>query len=151
MGTHQPGQAGVSVNRSLAGVGTTNASAAITHAAGGFSTADAGKTITGTGIPGGATILSVQSATAATLSANATATGTVTATIGGGNGVMSFSGEVTHKTNDTAVTGTGAESPFGVLGDTIAAQVTRGVVDTRNQTNVGAASGPDTEAPREWT
>jgi hypothetical protein len=66
----------------VAGVGTTNASAAITGPAGAFQTGDAGRTITGTGIPGGATILSVQSATAATLSANATATGTISASLG---------------------------------------------------------------------
>jgi hypothetical protein len=61
-------------------IGTTNASAAITGAAGTFNEEDAGRAITGTGIPAAATILSVTSDVAATLSANATATGSPTAT-----------------------------------------------------------------------
>lgn len=65
-----------------ASVTTTNASTAITAPAGTFDTvSDVGAAISGTGIPAGATIASVQSATAATLSAAATASGTVTATI----------------------------------------------------------------------
>ena len=68
--------------RSIAGVGTTNASTAITAPANSFEEEDAGRTITGTGIPAGATIASVQSPTAATLSAAATATGTITAQVG---------------------------------------------------------------------
>lgn len=59
-------------------IGTTNASAAITAAANSFNEEDAGAAITGTGIPAGATILSVQSGAAATLSANATATNAAT-------------------------------------------------------------------------
>lgn len=56
-------------------VGTTNASAALTAPAGTFDTThDVGRTITGPGIPAGATLSAVASATAATLSANATAT-----------------------------------------------------------------------------
>lgn len=63
---------------------TTNGSAAITSATAVFTDADRGKLIGGSaGITTGTTILSVQSATAATLSANATATGTgITFTIG---------------------------------------------------------------------
>lgn len=62
---------------------TTNGSAAISSATAGFSADDVNKPISGTGIPAGATIASVQSATAATLSANATATGaSVAFTIG---------------------------------------------------------------------
>ena len=69
--------------RSVSGVGTTSGSAAITAPAGSFDVkGDVGRTITGTGIPGGATLSAVASATAATLSANATATGTVTVTLG---------------------------------------------------------------------
>jgi hypothetical protein len=68
--------------RTQASVGTTNTSAALTGPANTFSQRDVGAPITGTGIPAGATILSVTSGTAATLSANATATGTITATIG---------------------------------------------------------------------
>lgn len=61
-------------------IGTTNTSAAITGAAGTFQEEDAGRGITGTGIPASTTVLSVESDTAATLSANATATGSPTAT-----------------------------------------------------------------------
>jgi hypothetical protein len=72
--------AGRSNEARTATIGTTNASAAITGAAGTFNEEDAGRAITGTGIPAAATILSVTSDTAATLSANATATGSPTAT-----------------------------------------------------------------------
>jgi hypothetical protein len=68
--------------RSVAGVGTTNASAALTGSANSFFSADVGAPISGTGIPAGATIAAVASGTAATLSVNATATGTITAAIG---------------------------------------------------------------------
>lgn len=65
--------------RSVSDGVTTNASAAITSATAVFTQADPGKVISGTGITTGTQILSVQSATAATLSANATATGTAIA------------------------------------------------------------------------
>lgn len=69
--------------RTVADGVTTNASAAITSATASFATDDVGKPISGTGIPAATTILSVQSATAATLSANASASGTgITFTIG---------------------------------------------------------------------
>lgn len=68
--------------RTVASVGTTSASAAITGPAGSFSKSDVGRPISGTGIPASTTISAVASGTAATLSANATATGTITATIG---------------------------------------------------------------------
>jgi hypothetical protein len=61
---------------------TTNAAAGVTAAAGTFSKRDAGRPITATGIPAGATLLSVTSDTAATLSANATASGSRSAVIG---------------------------------------------------------------------
>lgn len=64
-------------------VSTTLSSTAITAPAGTFHEEDAGRTITGTGIPAGATLASVTSETAATLSAAATATGAnITATLG---------------------------------------------------------------------
>ncbi|MGI8680856.1 MAG: hypothetical protein ACR2JO_01720 [Mycobacteriales bacterium] len=63
-------------------VTTTTGTAAVTAPAGTFATRDTGRTIVGTGIPAGATIASVASATAATLSANATTSGTTAATIG---------------------------------------------------------------------
>ena len=47
-------------------VTTTNASAALTGAAGTFSTSDVGRPITATGIPAGATLSAVASSTAAT-------------------------------------------------------------------------------------
>lgn len=68
--------------RAVANVGTTATSTAVTAPAGSFHEEDAGRTISGTGIPAGATIASVQSETAATLSAAASASGTVTATLG---------------------------------------------------------------------
>lgn len=62
---------------------TTNASATVTSATAAFQSGDVGKTISGTGIPGGTTILQVASATSIVLSANATATGSgITLTIG---------------------------------------------------------------------
>jgi hypothetical protein len=62
---------------------TTSASPAITSATAAWNADDVGKPITGTGIPAATTILSVQSATNATLSANASATGSsITFTIG---------------------------------------------------------------------
>lgn len=60
---------------------TTSGSATITGAGAGYEQADVGATISGTGIPGGATITAVASSTSATISANATATGSPTATI----------------------------------------------------------------------
>lgn len=64
-----------------ASVTTTSASATITTTAATFDSGDVGASITGTGIPAGATITAVASATSATISASATASGTVTATI----------------------------------------------------------------------
>jgi hypothetical protein len=61
---------------------TTNASAAVTAASGTFNEEDAGVPVSGTGVPAGATLLTVTSDTAATLSAAATATGSRTVTFG---------------------------------------------------------------------
>lgn len=62
---------------------TTSGSAVVTSATAGFVRDDIGKPIGGTGIPTSTTIISVQSATSATMSANATASGTgVTLTLG---------------------------------------------------------------------
>lgn len=55
---------------------TTSGSASITSASAAFNASDIGNPISGTGIPAGATIAAVTSATAATLSANASASGT---------------------------------------------------------------------------
>jgi hypothetical protein len=62
-------------------VNTGASSSIITAAAGTFSLADVGGVITGTNIPAGTTILSVESSASATLSQNATGAGTITATI----------------------------------------------------------------------
>lgn len=71
---------------------TTNGSPSITSATAAFIANDVGKPISGTGIPAGTTIASVQSATAATMSANATATGSgVTFTIGVALAAASYS------------------------------------------------------------
>lgn len=71
----------------IAGVGTTNTSTALTAPAGSFSEEDLGRTITGAGIPAGATLVAPIAAngSAATLSAAATATASVTVTIGPGD------------------------------------------------------------------
>lgn len=56
-------------------IGVTSGSTAVTAAAGTFDTThDVGRAVYGVGIPAGATLAAVTSATAATLSANATAT-----------------------------------------------------------------------------
>lgn len=62
--------------RTVTDGGTTNTSTAVTSATAAFTQYDVGATITGTGIPAGTLIASVQSATAATLTAAATATAT---------------------------------------------------------------------------
>lgn len=74
--------------RTVAAVGTTATSTALTGPAGSFNEEDAGRGITGTGIPVGATLAAAgaSSGAAATLSAAATATGTVTASVGTGTG-----------------------------------------------------------------
>jgi hypothetical protein len=67
----------------VASFGTTSGSKAVTAPAGTFNDPDdVDVVVTATGVPAGTTIASVESDTAATLSANATATGTVTATLG---------------------------------------------------------------------
>lgn len=77
--------AGRTTEPRTATINTTSTSTAITGDAGTFHEEDAGRTITGTGIPTGATLASVQSDTAATLTAAATATGSPTATLGPAN------------------------------------------------------------------
>lgn len=71
------------LTRTVADGATTSGSATLTSATAAFTPEDTGLPISGTGIPALTTILSVQSATSITLSANASATGTgVTVTIG---------------------------------------------------------------------
>ena len=71
-----------SEGRTISALTKTSGSAAVTAAAGTFSSEDVGRSVTGTGVPAGTTIASVSSGTAATLSANATATNTAAATLG---------------------------------------------------------------------
>ncbi len=69
-------------------VTTTLSSTAVTAAAGTFHVPeDVGRTITGAGIPAGATIAAVTSSTAATLSVAATAAGSPTVALGPGSGL----------------------------------------------------------------
>lgn len=66
-------------------VSRTSASTAVTGAAGTFQAGDVGRTISGTGIPAGATLTAVASATTATLSAAATTTTNGAVTLGQGS------------------------------------------------------------------
>lgn len=61
-------------SRTVTDGATTNTDATATSATAAFTAADIGKTITGTGIPAGTKILSINSATSVELTANATAT-----------------------------------------------------------------------------
>jgi hypothetical protein len=80
----------VALHRSVAD-GVTNSTTLVTSATAAFTAGDVGKPISGTGIPAGATIASVSSATNAILSAAATATATgVTFTIGVAAAAVSY-------------------------------------------------------------
>ena len=63
-------------SRSVADGVTTNGDATVTTSTGALTAADVGKSVSGTGIPTGAYILSINSSTSFELSANATADGT---------------------------------------------------------------------------
>jgi len=110
--------------RSVASVGTTSGSTAITAPSGSFDvTGDKGAAITGTGIPAGATLAAIASSTAATLSANATATGTVTATVGpeleAQAGFVGFSPVSLAQENGWTVAGVVAGKSADVLSDAV--------------------------------
>jgi hypothetical protein len=110
--------------RSVASVVTTSASTALTAPAGSFiKGADVGASITGTGIPAGATLVAVASDTAATLSANATASGTVTATVGpelpNAAGFVGWVPETGLQQNAWTVAGVVAGTPPDVLPDNV--------------------------------
>lgn len=66
----------------------TSGDATLTAPAGTFRPADAGATITGTGIPASTTILSVTNDGEVEMSANATSNGTITATVGAQEGTV---------------------------------------------------------------
>lgn len=70
----QAEQATILTRTTAASGSTTSGSAVITHGSGNFTKDDIGRTITGAGIPANTVILSWQSPTQVTLSANATAT-----------------------------------------------------------------------------
>lgn len=111
-------------SRTVASV-VTNSTTAITFPASTITASDIGRTITGTGIPAGTTIASVQSTTAATLSAAATTSTTQTMTLGGypssANG-LGFVGWVNETVAEGAVypiaAGAGATAP-SVLTDAV--------------------------------
>jgi len=63
-------------SRSVTDGATTNTDATVTSTSGAFTDADIGKSISGTGIPAGATIVSINSGTSVEISAAATATAT---------------------------------------------------------------------------
>lgn len=70
-------------SRTVTDGATTNTDATVTSSSGAFTAADVGKSISGTGIPTGAYIVSINSSTSVEISANATATATgLTLTIG---------------------------------------------------------------------
>jgi len=73
------GMRGEAGSRSVSDGVTTISTANVSSATAAFTDADVGKTITATGIPAGARIVSVTSATAVVISANATATGSALA------------------------------------------------------------------------
>lgn len=80
--------------RAVTDAATTAASAVLTSATAAFVAGDVGKPVAGAGIPAGTTILSWQSATSVTMTANATVAGTgVALTIGGI--VTGTSGQIT--------------------------------------------------------
>jgi hypothetical protein len=111
--------------RTVAGVGTTSSSSAITFTSGTIQSSDVGRTVTGTGIPAGATLATRSSATAGTLSANATATGTVSVVLGGppaSSASLGFTGWSPETDAEAAVypiaAGAGAGAP-SVVSDSI--------------------------------
>lgn len=108
-------------------VTTTNTSTGITAAAGTFHEEDAGRTITGTGVPAGATLASVQSATAATLSAAATASGSPSVVLGqaqgGAYGFTGWSPETDAESETYPIAaGAGASAPSVLADDTTRAE-----------------------------
>lgn len=104
----------------------TSGAATVTAAAGTFNEEDAGRAISGTGIPAAATVLSVQSDTAATLSANATATGSGAATLAAAAGALyGFTGwspetDAESETYTVAANNAGTATPDRITNTTTA-------------------------------
>lgn len=94
----------------VTGVGTTNASNAITFAANAMVVADIGRSVSGPGIPAGATLATRPTTTTGTLSAPATATGSVQVTLGVDDtaGFVGWSPEAAAERDVYKVTGTQA-------------------------------------------
>lgn len=117
--------------------GVLNSTTTVTSATAAFTSADVGASISGTGIPGGATITTVNSGTSVTISAAATATNTgVTLTI--------------TQTTSNAVTslGTALNSAFAATAgniqtwqDTTSGQTTNCVIDSGNTSVLSVAVG----------
>lgn len=104
-------------------VTTTNLSANLTAAVGTFAEEDAGRTVSGTGIPAGATLQSVTSDTAAVLSAAATASGSPTVTLGqavsGAYGFVGWSPESDAESETYSIAGgAGASAPDRITSPT---------------------------------
>lgn len=118
--------AGRTTEPRTATVSRTSASAAVTAAAGTFSSEDVGRTVTGTGIPAGTTISAVASGTAATLSANATTTTNGAVTLGQANpasaGYIGWSPESAAESTSytVAANNAGTVPPDRVTGTTTA-------------------------------
>ncbi len=88
---------------------TTLNSAVVTSVTGAFTTADVGRGISGAGIAAGTTVLSVQSGTSLTMSANATATAAgVSVTLAAVAATPAAAGTVVGKCTDTTPAGVAA-------------------------------------------
>lgn len=83
---------------------TTNGSAIVTSPTANFTASDVGKSIAGTGIPPGATVLSRTSATSITMSAPATATASVQAVIGASTVLYSINNQSILRTENGVLT-----------------------------------------------
>lgn len=127
---------------------TTNGDATVTSATAAFTLADAGAAISGTGIPGGAIILSVTSSTEIELSANATADGDpVPLTI------TNLSRQVTDGVTNTDTSLTSATAAFtsadvgasvvgsGIAGGTTIASVTNATTVVLSAATTATATG----------
>lgn len=118
--TATPGRS--SEARTVADVGTTLNSAALTGPAGAFHEEDVGRTITHANLPAGTTITAVASDTAATASANATVTGTASATLGLGTvSAYGFTGwapetDAESETYSVSAVNAGATQPGKITG-----------------------------------
>jgi len=106
---------------------TTSASTAVTATAGTFQEEDAGRTVTGAGIPAGSTLATVTSDTAATLSAAATAAGTPAVVLGRAQsqayGFAGWSPETDAESETYSIAGgAGASAPSTIANATTRAE-----------------------------